>query len=642
MARKKLLLSFVVLSAFLLIVSIAFGVSFAYYTENRSAKGRTIFDKGIYVQISNLTNDGNLYYNNGSGNTVFSGVSCEPNSTFSIVNSSLNVLSSSVAVYARAKLVAKFYVNENEQFVEKTVSQLGATDYDSLMEAIFSSLPTFSASWQEATDGYYYYTQSGKQLSRANLQIINPNSNSGNIFDSTSLSISDYEVIEGAPYGISKIELLLVVDVIQSDGISAWNPLEIGTLDTSLYTLKNAGASEVIDSSISLTENTTYTLIENATGNGYKFTYAVDGGVNKVKVTASYNSPKSLEILSNFKWNGQSYTTTAIADNAFSNNLITSITIPNSVTSIGIGAFSGCSNLTKFTASGTYTTLDNDRLLMKGNEVVGFAPSGLTTYTIPNSVTGIGNATFYGCTGLTSITIGNSVTSIGNSAFYNCSSLTSITIPNSVTSIGSYAFYNCSSLTSITIPNSVTSIGPHTFHSCSSLTNITIPNSATSIGTNAFYGCSSLTSVTIPNSVTSIGYGAFYNCSKLTSVTIPNSVSNMGNSVFENCTGLTSVIIPNSITSIEDNSFSGCSNLTSVYINSDTVSSELTSQTDMGYLINYAESVYIKSGLTVGSYVANTSNFPYVTNNVSFNGETYTRYSKNSSWIFAGFFVKML
>ena len=125
------------------------------------------------------------------------------------------------------------------------------------------------------------------------------------------------------------------------------------------------------------------------------------------------------------------------------------------------------------------------------------------------------------------------MTSIGGGAFYGCKGLTSVTIPNSVTSIGEYAFYNCSSLTSVTIPNSVTSIGGSAFAGCPGLTSITIPNSVTSIGGSAFYGCKGLTSVTIPNSVTSIGEYAFYNCYSLTSVTIPNSVTSIGGGAFD-------------------------------------------------------------------------------------------------------------
>ena len=113
----------------------------------------------------------------------------------------------------------------------------------------------------------------------------------------------------------------------------------------------------------------------------------------------------------------------------------------------------------------------------------------LTSVTIPNSVTNIDGWAFRDCSSLTSVTIGSGVTSIGECAFDGCSSLTSITIPNSVTSIGNFAFSGCSSLTSITIPNSVTSIGGYAFQNCSSLTSITIPESVTNIGNRAFEGC---------------------------------------------------------------------------------------------------------------------------------------------------------
>ena len=163
----------------------------------------------------------------------------------------------------------------------------------------------------------------------------------------------------------------------------------------------------------------------------------------------------------------------------------------------------------------------------------------ITSVSLPDGLTSIGSSAFYDCSSLTSITIPNSVTSIGDDAFYDCSSLTSVTIGNSVTSIGSSAFHSCSSLISITIPNSVTSMGIYAFRYCNSLTFVTLGNGLTSIGYCAFCGCYSLTSITIPNSVTSIEHGAFQDCSSLSSVTIPNSVESIGYEAFDSCSRVT-------------------------------------------------------------------------------------------------------
>ena len=148
----------------------------------------------------------------------------------------------------------------------------------------------------------------------------------------------------------------------------------------------------------------------------------------------------------------------------------------------------------------------------------------------------LGYAAFSDCSGLTSLTIPSSVTSIGENAFDGCSGLTSLTIPSSVTSIGEDAFYGCSGLTSLTIPSSVTSIGENAFDGCSGLTSLTIPSSVTSIGESVFFGCSGLTSFTIPSSVTSIGWGAFCGCSGLTSIYVyTEKLPNMGSDVFAGC-----------------------------------------------------------------------------------------------------------
>ena len=234
---------------------------------------------------------------------------------------------------------------------------------------------------------------------------------------------------------------------------------------------------------------------------------------------------------------------TSIGSSAFNGCTgLTSVTIGNSVTSIGSYAFSGCTGLTSIVVKSGNTCYDSRD---NCNAIIETATNtliiGCQTTIIPNSVTSIGDGAFNDCSGLTSVTIPNSVTSIGECAFSGCTGLTSVTIGNSVTSIGKSAFHFCSSLTSVTIPNSVTSIGNSAFDDCSGLTSVTIGNSVTSIGSEVFEDCSSLISVTIPNSVTSIGEYAFYNCSSLTSVTIPNSVTSIGYKAFSDCYRLNTV-----------------------------------------------------------------------------------------------------
>ena len=235
---------------------------------------------------------------------------------------------------------------------------------------------------------------------------------------------------------------------------------------------------------------------------------------------------------------------------------LTSLTIPSSVTSIGWRAFEGCSGLTSLTIPSGVTSIDDGTFE---------GCSGLTSLTIPSGVTSIGNYAFKGCSGLTSLTIPSGVTSIDRYAFAGCSGLTSLTIPSGVTSIGNYAFADCSGLTSLTLPSNVTSIGWSAFSGCSGLTSLTIPSGVTSIGGYAFEGCSGLTSLTLPSSVTSIGESAFQGCSGLTSLTIPSSVTEIGNYAFSVCSGLTSLILPSSVTSIGDFAFRDCSGLTSIY-----------------------------------------------------------------------------
>ena len=295
---------------------------------------------------------------------------------------------------------------------------------------------------------------------------------------------------------------------------------------------------------------------------------------------------------------------------------LTNVTIPDSVTNIEVRAFSGCSALKAFsvadgnpayqTVAGLLLTKDGQTLVggVNGDVVIpnsvtsigAYAFSGcssLTSVTIPDSVAEIGGCAFSGCSSLTSVTIPGSVTSIDGEVFAGCSGLTSVTIPGSVTSIGWGAFRNCTALTGVVIPGSVTSIDEEVFAGCSGLTSVTIPVSVTNIEISAFDGCSALEAfsvadgnpayqavsgllltkdgktlikgvngdVMIPDGVTGIGGGAFCGYSGLTSVTIPESVTFIGEWAFYRCSSLTAVTIPPSVTDIEEGAFAGCTAL---------------------------------------------------------------------------------
>lgn len=316
-------------------------------------------------------------------------------------------------------------------------------------------------------------------------------------------------------------------------------------------------------------------------------------------------------------YNGKTYSVTAIGRYAFEYAYdLKSISIPNTITYIGMDAFSSSGltsvNITDLaswckidfyykisTSSGLIENTSNplsiaDHLFLNGTEV--------TNLVIPNTVTSIGCCAFFGCTGITSVSIPNSVTEIGGWAFYRCSGLTgTLSIPNSVINIGKNAFEYCSGLTgSLTIPNSVISIGESAFAYCSGLTNLSIGNSVTHIGAFAFQNCGSLTilnfnatscqdfelgylcpfigtvisTIEIGNSVQKIPSHFVYGLSTIRTVSIGSSVTSIGNYAFYDCSGLKSVysIAANPPVMASDYCFYNCDNSATLYVPYDALS----------------------------------------------------------------------
>ena len=273
---------------------------------------------------------------------------------------------------------------------------------------------------------------------------------------------------------------------------------------------------------------------------------------------------------------------TSIGNDAFSGcSGLSSVTILNSVTSIGSSAFYGCSGIRDVTVPQYVCT--------KGlSSVFSSSHYSITNVVIANGVTSIGNRAFDGCLGLMNVTIPDSVTSIGEMAFSSCYKLTEVTIPPHVTRIENHTFSGCQGLTNVTIGTGVTSIGSYAFSECIGLTSLTIPSGVTDIGDHAFTCCLSLKEIVIPQSMTSIGYESFYRCSDslFDTATIPGvklvdgwvvgttaassdclvlkGVRGVGDRAFNDCRGLTCVIIPDSVTSIGTMAFSRCDKLAHV------------------------------------------------------------------------------
>lgn len=343
-----------------------------------------------------------------------------------------------------------------------------------------------------------------------------------------------------------------------------------------------------------------YNKISESTSYTVEVTYQ-----NDWSSSSNYKGLNTITIPSTVNYNGQTYSVTRIGSAAFygCTDLI-SVTIPNSVTTIIEWAFQDCSSLTAINIPTDHTIFSSEQgvLFNKQRTELIWYPSGKTgSYDIPNSVTTIGEGAFTNCTGLTSITIPSSITNVGSEAFEgtpwlnskpdglvyinnvlysykgNMPANTTIVIPDGTIAISGFAFYECSNLISVTIPSSVTNIGTGAFCNCTNLTSVSIPSSVTSIDSWVFFGCTKLTAINVPVEHTTLSSenGVLFNKQKTTLIwypngkvgaySIPNSVTTIGESAFTNCTGLTSVTIPSSVTSIGLNAFTNTGLISLVY-----------------------------------------------------------------------------
>ena len=280
------------------------------------------------------------------------------------------------------------------------------------------------------------------------------------------------------------------------------------------------------------------------TGNGYTF----EPGAGKLTVTsnagttnwctdvsiaaddtARHEAVKSVEIKSGV---------TEIENWAFSECTgLTSVKLPTGLTTIGEGALWGCKSLIEINvADGNQSFASEGGVLYNKDKTTLLQyPIGKTdsSFTVPNSVTVIGDYAFDRCKNLTSVNLPTGLTTIGEGAFYDCAGLTSVDLPTGLTSIGASTFYGCTGLTSIDLPTGLTTIGDGAFYDCAGLTSVNFPASLTTIEATAFYGCTSLTSVNLPASLTTIGGYAFQECTSLAELTFRSDAPpNIGTNAF--------------------------------------------------------------------------------------------------------------
>lgn len=240
--------------------------------------------------------------------------------------------------------------------------------------------------------------------------------------------------------------------------------------------------------------------------------------------------------------------------NAIYLNSLKNVELGNNVV-FDTNAFYKCTNLSTITIPNTVTSISTNCFINCYN---------LEMIVIPNSVIGINSSVFQNCSNLKNISLPNSVTNIDGSCFSGCTSLKGVTLPNSLTQVGTNLFYNCYNLIYAKISNSLIKMNNNMFNGCSLLKEIKIPNSVTEFGYNVFFNCLSLESISMSNNVTIFGYGCFSQCKGLKEVTLSNNLTSLSTEMFNQCASLENITLPSGITSFGNSVFSGCFNLKSI------------------------------------------------------------------------------
>ena len=332
---------------------------------------------------------------------------------------------------------------------------------------------------------------------------------------------------------------------------------------------------------------------------------------NEGEVCVSANlACTDLQIPATVAYNGISYAVRSVAPDGFRNNTITSVSIPEGVTTIGKGAFQNCKSLTSVSLPSTLVAIDY------------FAFSGcskLDNVNVPSNTTYVGRQAFAGCESLTTINIPAGV-HMGENVFLNCSALNEVSLPQELQCIKEGTFEMCQQL-NVTLPRQLKYIEKHAFSGCSDLTSLALPESLEELGDYAFAGCEKLTELSVPQNINIIPDGAFAYCSKMQNISLPNSVQTIGSGTFKHNASLTHITLPSALTSLgigdEGGTFERCDAMTEL-----TIPAYVEEIGNLASLPNCLKSIYVM-GQKIPDGLANMSH-------VNGQGESVVIYVKQS------------